>query len=152
MCDETLKVDGSKCDNITVTPSTENGKPTVKIKLENDLLNQFSDKPLTEDPDKVKGKLENLIAYLKSGRFKKKVNSVAYKTGVPPKQVAQGVVSKAFGVVGDILGIAVDTINATLNGLVDLLASILHAGIDLITKVVNGVCRIITFNQTACSE
>jgi hypothetical protein len=146
---ETMKVDGSKCINVKVTPSTE-GAPNVEIETD-DFLNQFSDKPLTEDPNAEK-KLNSIIGYLKSSRFKKKVNSEAYKTGVPPKQVAQGVISKAFGIVGDILGIAVDTVSCTLNGLVDLLSNILHRGIDLVTKVVNGICRIVTFNQTACAS
>ena len=109
---ETMKVDGSKCINVKVTPSTE-GTPNVEIEAD-DFLNQFSDKPLTEDPN-AKKKLNSIIGYLKSNRFKKKVNSEAYKTGVPPKKVAQGVISKAFGIVGDILGIAVDTVSCTLN-------------------------------------
>lgn len=149
MEDETMKVDGSKCINVKVTPLTE-GTPNVEIEAD-DFLNQFSDKPLTEDPN-AKKKLNSIIGYLKSNRFKKKVNSEAYKTGVPPKKVAQGVISKAFGIVGDILGIAVDTVSCTLNGLVDLLSNILHRGIDLVTKVVNGICRIVTFNQTACAS
>lgn len=146
---ETMKVDGSKCINVKVTPSIE-GTPNVEIEAD-DFLNQFSDKPLTEDPN-AKKKLNSIIGYLKSSRFKKKVNSEAYKTGVPPKKVAQGVISKAFGIVGDILGIAVDTVSCTLNGLVDLLSNILHRGIDLVTKVVNGICRIVTFNQTVCAS
>lgn len=146
---ETMKVDGSKCINVKVTPSIE-GTPNVEIEAD-DFLNQFSDKPLTEDPN-AKKKLNSIIGYLKSSRFKKKVNSEAYKTGVPPKKVAQGVISKAFGIVGDILGIAVDTVSCTLNGLVDLLSNILHRGIDLVTKIVNGICRVVTFNQTACAS
>lgn len=150
--EETMKVDGSKCVNVTVEPLTTDGKiPTVEVKAD-DFLNQFSDEPLTEDPN-AKGKLKSIISYLKSNKFKKKVNSEAYKTGVPPRRIAQGIISKAFGIVGDILGIAVDTISCTLNGLVDLLSGILHKGIDLITKVVNGLCRIVTFNQTAsCTD
>ena len=153
MCidEESMKIDGSKCINITVTP-TEN-IPTVEIKAD-EFLNQFSDEPLTKNPDeeeKAKGRLKSMIAYLKSDRFKKKVNSEAYKTGIPPKQVAKGVISKAFGIIGDILGIAVNTVSYTLNGLIDLLSSILHSGINLITKVVNGLCRVVTFNQTACA-
>ena len=143
---ETMKVDGSKCINVKVMPSTE-GTPNVEIEAD-DFLNQFSDKPLTEDPN-AKKKLNSIIGYLKSSRFKKKVNSEAYKTGVPPKKVAQGVISKAFGIVGDILGIAVDTVSCTLNGLVDLLSNILHRGIDLVTKIVNGICRVVSFNAEA---
>lgn len=150
--DENVKVNGAECINVTVTPIENNGTPpTVEIKAD-DFLNQFSDEPLTEDPEKAKHKLSSIISYLKSGRFKKKVNSEAYKTGIPPKKIAQGVISKAFGIVGDILGIVVDTVSCTLNGLVDLLSNILHSGINLITRVVNGLCRIVTFNQTVCAK
>lgn len=148
--DENVKVNGAECINVTVTPIENNGTPIVEIKAD-DFLNQFSDEPLTEDPEKVKHKLSSIISYLKSGRFKKKINSEAYKTGIPPKKIAQGVISKAFGIVGDILGIAVNTVSCTLNGLVDLLSNILHSGINLITRVVNGLCRIVTFNQTVCA-
>ena len=148
--DENVKVNGAECINVTVTPIENNGTPTVEIKAD-DFLNQFSDEPLTEDPEKAKHKLSSIISYLKSGRFKKKVNSEAYKTGIPPRKIAQGVISKAFGIVGDILGIVVDTVSCTLNGLVDLLSNILRSGINLITRVVNGLCRIVTFNQTVCA-
>ena len=138
---------------VNVAPDPKDTFASIGYNDENagGFLNQFSDKPLTEDPN-AKKKLNSIIGYLKSNRFKKKVNSEAYKTGVPPKKVAQGVISKAFGLVGDILGIAVDTVSCTLNGLVDLLSNILHRGIDLVTKVVNGICRIVTFNQTACAS
>ena len=128
-------INGDSCINVKVTP------------VDDEFINQFSDEPLTEDPDKTK--LSDIISYLKSNRFKKKVNSIAYKTGIPPKQIAKGVISKAFGIVGDILGIAIDTVSCTLSGLVDLLSNVLHKGIDLITKVVRGLTRIVTFNQTA---
>ena len=137
-------ITGSDCINITVTPTTT---------VENDeFLEQFSDEILTEDPEaeaQAKKKVSSIINYLKSGRFKKKVNSEAYKQGIPPRRVAQGVISKAFGIIGDILGIAVNTVSQTLNGLIDILSAVLHSGVNLLTKLVNGLCRIVTFNQTA---
>lgn len=153
MENEVTKVNGTDCINVTITPltnETSNIEVETNVETNDEFLNQFSDEPLTEDPN-AKKKLNSIIGYLKSSRFKKKVNSEAYKTGVPPKKVAQGVISKAFGIVGDILGIAVDTVSCTLNGLVDLLSNILHRGIDLVTKIVNGICRVVTFNQTACA-
>jgi hypothetical protein len=150
MCGESIKVNGSECINITVNPTNES-EPTVTIETD-EFLNQFSDEPLTEDPEKAKNKLSKLISYLKSSRFSKKVNSEAYKTGIPPRQVAKGAIMKAFGILGDILGIAVHTVSHTLNGLVDLLSDVLHMGINLITKAVDGLCRILTFNQTACAS
>lgn len=147
--EEKIKINGADCINVTVTPVTE-GQPTPTVEVKADeFLNQFSDEPLTEDPDaEAQGKLKSIIDYLKSDTFVKDVNRKAYKTGEPPKQVAKSAIAKAFGLVGDILGIAVDTVNCTLNGLIDLLASVLHKGVDLISRLVSGLCRIITFNQT----
>lgn len=154
MNSEGVKINGSDCINVTVTPVTENsnGIPTVEVKAD-DFLNKFSDKPLTEDPDKeAKGKLKSIISYLKSDTFEKDVNRKAYRTGEPPKKVAKNAIAKMFGIVGDILGIAVDTVSCTLNGLIDLLSNILHSGVNLIARVVNGLCRVITFNQTVCAN
>ena len=138
---ETVNVNGADCTNIKVTPVNGNA---------DDFLNKFSDKPLTEDPDKNKAKLNNFISYFKSKEFEKDVNRKAYKTGKAPREVAQGAISKAFGIVGDVLGIAVDTVDQTLHGLINLLSTVLHSTIDLITRVVDGLCRIVTFNKTCC--
>lgn len=151
MYEEGMPINGSQCINVTVTPveNPTQGIPTVEVKTD-DFLNQFSNEPLTEDPEQVEGKkkLKSLISYLKSDRFKKKVNSEAYKTGIPPRQIAKGFIAKAFGVIGDILGIAIDAVNYTLNSLVDMLSNILHSGINLISRIANGIYRIFTFNQT----
>lgn len=137
---DTIKVNGSECINVTVTPVTQ---PT-----NDDFLNKFSNEPLTEDPQ-AKKKLKNMISYLNSERFENKINEEAYKNGIPPRRLAKGIVSKALGVVGDILGIVVNTASCTLSGLIELLHSVLQKGIGLITRILNGVCRIVTFNQTA---
>ena len=150
--EENIKVSGAECINVTVTPVNAPNAPVVETTVNaDDFLNKFSDKPLTEDPDKAKAKLKGIINYLKSDRFEKRVNREAYKQGKSPKQVAQNAISKAFGIAGDILGIAVDTVNHTLNGLVDMLSNTLHGAINLITRLANSLCRIITFNQTACA-
>ena len=137
---ENMSINGAECINVKVTPVSD------------DFLNKFSDTPLTEDPDKKEAtdKLKRFIDYFKSETFEKDVNRKAYKTGKAPKEVAQGAISKAFGVVGDVLGIAVDTVDQTLHGLINLLSTVLHSAVDLITRVVNGLCRIITFNKTCC--
>lgn len=148
---ESVKVSGADCINVTVTPVNTTDTPVVeaKVNVNDDFLDKFSDEPLTEDPEKAKKKLKGLINFLKSDKFEDRVNREAYKRGIPPKQVAKNCISKAFGIVGDILGIAVDTANYSLNGLIDLLTGILHGAVNLITRVVNALCRIITFNQTA---
>ena len=137
---DTIKVNGSECTNVIATPVTQ--------PVDDELLNKFSNEPLTEDPQ-AKKKLNTLISYLNSERFENKVNEEAYRTGIPPRQLAKGIVSKAFGIIGDILGIVVNTASCTLSGLIDLLHSILQKGVGLITRVFNGICRIVTFNQTA---
>ena len=143
---ESMSINGADCINIKVTP-VNNAKA-------DEFLKKFSDKPLTEDPDKTekeaKDKLKKFIDYFKSDAFEKDVNRKAYKTGETPRQVAQNAISKAFGIVGDILGIVTDTANHTLHGLINLLATALHSAVDLITRVVDGLCRVVTFNQTCC--
>lgn len=147
MDEEEVKVNGAniKIESIKVT---QNPKELEESEIDEDeFLEQFSDEPLTEDPNRFR--LKSIIDYLKSKSFVKDINRQAYKTGIPPKQIAKGAISKAFGIVGDILGVTVGTVNHTLNGLVDLLSSLLHSAINLVTRLVNGLCRIITFNQTA---
>lgn len=148
---ETAKV---KTVTMTMTPVDDNENiVNNNVQTDDDLLNKFSNTPLTEDPDKVKeakGKLQKFIEYFKSESFVKDVNRYAYKTGEAPRVVAKNTIAKAFGIVGDLLGIAVSTVSCTLHGLIDLLQSVLHSAVDLITRVVNGLCRIVTFNQTNC--
>jgi len=149
---ETVKVSGADCINVTVTPIDATADTPVveaKVEVNDEFLNKFSDEPLTEDPAKAKRKLKNLIKFLKSDKFEDRVNREAYKRGIPPKQVATNAISKAFGIVGDILGIAVDTVNHTLNGLITMLTDILHGTVNMITRAVNALCRILTFNQSA---
>lgn len=139
--------------NITIEPVVANDEPVadIKVEVQDDFLNKFSDEPLTDEAiteEEAKNKLKKFIDYFKSSQFEKKVNSEARKTGLPPRQIAKNAIAKAFGIVGDVLGVAVDTVNFTLNGLIDLLSSIMHKTIDIITNVVRGLCRIVTFNQT----
>ena len=145
MCVENVKVNGADCINVTVTP--------ISNDKADEFLNKFSDKPLTEDPEKekiAKEKLNKFIKYFKSDAFEKDVNRQAYKTGKAPREVAKNAITKAFGLVGDILGIAVDTVDCTLHGLINLLSVALHSAVSLITRIVDGLCRIVTFNQTCC--
>jgi hypothetical protein len=117
---------------------------------EDEFLKQFSDKPVTEDPDKKgRDKLKGIIKYLKSKEFKKDVDRVSFETGKPPREVAHGVISKAFGIVGDILGIVVKTAEQTMNGLINLLSNILQSGVSLLANLAEALCRIVTFNKTA---
>ena len=150
--EELIVIDGSECPTVKAESKKTNSNKENIAEEEDDFFDNFSDEVLEEDPDKkAKTKLQAVIAYLKSSRFVKKINSVAYKKGIPPKQVAKGVIGKAFGIVGDILGIAVNTISSTLNGLIDLLHSVLKKGVEIITRVVSGICSIVTFNQTVCN-
>lgn len=152
MLQEEFKVTNENCINVTATPATEDAVETINIDLdlkEDDFLNQFSSEPLLQDPMRAKSKIKNLISFLTSKGFANKVNSVAYKTGIPPQQIAKGFISRAFGTVSDILGITIDVIHATLSSLINLLYIVLQKGIDIITAVLRGMSKIITFNQTA---
>lgn len=149
--EEQINVNGNTCSNVTVEPVTEKMKAKIaNIELgEDDFLKQFSDKPLEANPEQAKAKLNGFMKYLKSQKFVDKINAEAMKTGIPPKKLAKGFISKAIGTLGDVLGIAIGTVQMTLNGLLDLIHCILGKGIDIIMNAFRGLVRIVTFNQTA---
>jgi len=87
--------------------------------------------------------------YIKSPKFKSDLNEKSQKYDIPPKQLAKSFFLKIFGILGDIVGIAINTACNLADTAVNILASILHGGIELINKAVNAVGRIFTLNQTA---
>lgn len=86
--------------------------------------------------------------YVGSDRFKNDVNEKAEKYKVPPKQVAKNFFLKVLGIIGDILGIVVNTACSIIDTAVTLLATLLHGTVSVIGKAGNGLVSIITMNQT----
>lgn len=149
--DENVSINGSNCSNVIVEPTKETAKVIAETTedISDDFLNEFSDEPLEVDPEKAVSRLKGFVNFLKSDTFKNKINSAAYKKGIPPRKLAHGFISKTIGTLGDVLGIGIETIRMTLNGLLDLLHSILKSGLNIIMNAVQGLARMITFNQSA---
>jgi len=148
--EENISVEGNTCENVKVTPSN-NSEPVIEVSIskDDDFLKQFSDKPFNVNPEEAKKKVKSFMNYIQSDRFKNTVNAVAYEKGVAPRELAHSFLGKAIGTIGDVLGIATNTIHVTVNGLLDLLNLVLKKSVDIIIGVANALIRIITFNQTA---
>lgn len=144
-----------KVSNVIVTPATE-----IRNELKEDLidtakavkdsLNSFSDDIASEGPEvkKARGFLQDFTKYIKSETFKKEINDTAKKYNVPPKKLAEGFFAKALGTIGDVLGIAINCVGNTGHMLVNLLATIIHGGVDIIINVANALVRMVTLNKT----
>lgn len=150
--DEDIRVNGSDCKNVKVEP--------VKVDVNtvtatDDFLKKFSDKPLTDNPDlakNAKDMLHGFAKFINSDKFADKVNTCALKTGIPPRQIASGFISKTAGILGDVLGITVDVIHTTIQGILDLIYTVLSKGIEVIMSAARGLVRIVTFNKTAVTD
>jgi len=86
--------------------------------------------------------------YIGSKEFKNDVNEKAEKYKVPPKQIAKNFFLKVLGIIGDILGIVVNTVTSIIDTAVSLLATLLHGAVCVVNKVGNGLASIVTLNQT----
>jgi len=86
--------------------------------------------------------------YIGSNNFKKDLKEKSEKYGVPAKQLAKNFFLKILGIIGDILGIVVNTVCSIVDTAVSLLSTLLHGAVDVIGKVANGIVGIVTLNQT----
>jgi hypothetical protein len=135
-------MDESKVLNVTIgTPVTSDP-----------ILDQFSDEPIIQPTEKevkeAKSFLKNVQSYIKSEKFVKDCNAKAMQTGQSPKKVATTYIGKVAGIIGDGLGMAVDTVNIGAVGLIDLISTLLTKAVNLICNIVRGIIRTVTFNRT----
>lgn len=90
--------------------------------------------------------------YIGSKKFADDVNEKAEKYQVPPKQIAKNFFLKVLGIIGDILGIVVNTVCNIIDTAISLLSTLLHGAVSVIGKAGNGVARLVSLNQTnACA-
>lgn len=139
-------MDESKILNVTVgTPITQE-KPVDPIleKLSDELIQQ----PTKEEEKKAKTFLKDVQSYLKSDKFIDDCNERAKKTGESPKKVAITYIGKVAGIIGDGLGMAIDTVNIGAVGLIDLISTLLTKAVNVICNIVRGIISTITFNRT----
>jgi hypothetical protein len=96
----------------------------------------------------AKGFFKKFSNYIGSKDFENAVNEKAEKYNVPPKQIAKNFFLKVLGIIGDILGIVVNTVCSIIDTAVSLLATLLHGTVSVIGKAGNGLVSVVTMNQT----
>jgi len=102
----------------------------------------------THEEKSAKNFFQNFSDYIGSQSFKNSVNEKAEKYNIPPKQVAKNFFLKVLGIIGDVLGIVVNTVCNIVDTAITIMATLLHAGVSIIAKAGNAVTSVITLNQT----
>lgn len=144
--------------NVGSTPSEPISKPIIE-ESENvesftqqfkDLFEAFSESIPNNSHEAKSSKdfFKQFTNYVGSQEFTDQVNEKAEKYKVPPKQIAKNFFFKVLGIIGDILGIVINTACSILDTAVSLLATLLHGAVSVIGKVGNGLVSIVTCNQT----
>ena len=93
--------------------------------------------------DTIKGFMD----YLQSGKFKEDVNINAQRYNVSPKRLADTFLEKVLVTIGDVLGIAVNTVGNIAHTIVNILSSVLNSGITLIENVGNSIANMVSLNK-----
>lgn len=102
----------------------------------------------TEQSKKTKNVFKKFSEYIGSKQFADDVNEKAEKYKVPPKQIAKNFFLKVLGIIGDILGIVVNTVCSIIDTAISLFATLLHGAVTVIGKAGNGLARLVSLNQT----
>lgn len=125
---------------------------TASSVVNDPILSKLSDEPIVQPTKKEEKEarkfLKDVQDYLKTDKFINDCNKKAMRTGETPLKVAQTYIGKVAGIIGDGLGMAVDTVNIGAIGLIDLISTLLTKAIDVICNIVRGIVRTVTFNRT----
>ena len=141
-------MDENKVLNVTI------GSPvnaTASNVANDPILNKLSDKhiqPTKEEEKEARKFLKDVQDYLKTDKFISDCNKRAQRTGETPLKVAQSYIGKVAGIIGDGLGMAVDTAEIGAIGLIDLISTLLTKAVSLICSIVKGIVRTVTFGRT----
>lgn len=116
-----------------------------------DIFNKFSEEIPNESGEakKAKGWFRSFMRYVSSPQFENDVNAKAQKYHVPPKQVAKNFFLKVLGILGDVLGIVINTVGNVADIFINVLSTIAHGVVDVVVKAGNALARVVSFNQTA---
>lgn len=146
MPEETINVESIPCEQCI--PEEEDVKDfTAQFK---GLFDAFTEQipNNTHEAKSAKGFFKKFSDYIGSKDFENAVNEKAEKYNVPPKQIAKNFFLKALGIIGDILGIVVNTVCSIIDTGITLLATLLHGTVSVIGKAGNGLVSVVTMNQT----
>lgn len=86
--------------------------------------------------------------YIGSNGFKEELNRKSEETKIPAKELATNFFLKVLGIIGDILGIVVNTVCNIVDTAIHLLSIVLHGAVDVVSKLANGIISVVTLNQT----
>lgn len=128
---------------------TVNPTPDPTIEEFSNMFNTFADNLGNAGQAENAGFFKRFADYINSKAFNDNVNQKAEKYKIPPKQLAKGFILKVLGIIGDILGIVVNTVTNIADLAVNLLSQLLHGTVEVVNKVANGIVSVITCNQTA---
>jgi hypothetical protein len=87
-------------------------------------------------------------SYIGSKQFKDDVNEKAEKYKVPPKQIAKNFFLKVLGIIGDILGIVINTVCNIIDMAITVLSTLAKGCVTAVNRVANGIASAVTLNQT----
>lgn len=117
------------------------------------VLEGFSEEvPCGEKEKKAMGFLNQLKSYMHSAEFKKDIEEASVRHGIPPKQLARNFFTKALGIVGDILGIAISAVCNAGHMIVNIASTIANGIIELISSIGHAIASMVTFNQTCVAH
>ena len=131
-----------------IEPIEKEEKVEDFAKTFSDMFNAFADSIPNNKEASSKNIFKRFADYIGSKRFTDDVNAKAEKYKIPPKQLAKNFFFKVLGIIGDILGIVVNTACSIVDTAVSLLANLLHGAVEVIAKVGNAITSVVTCNQT----
>ena len=118
-----------------------------------DILNQFDDENDSEEAKEAKGVFKKFLGYVSSNAFKKDVEEVAEKYHTSPRQLAKGYITKALGILGDILNTVISTAGNIMDTIVNVISVIAHGAVDVLVRAGKALANLVSLNQTnnACA-
>jgi hypothetical protein len=133
-----------------VEPISEPADETENLtKTFSDFVNAMVDAlPESEENTEKKNFFRRFCDYIKSEKFDATLEEKAEKYKVPKKQIAKNFFLKVLGIIGDALGIVIDTVCNIASTLLALIAKLLNSAICVVNKAMNGLASLITLNQT----
>lgn len=107
--------------------------------------------PAQEPAPEVKASkfLSGFLEKIASQEFEQECEEVGKQLNLPKQVVAKNFLMRCLGVIGDCLGIAIETTRGFVHGLIRIISWVLTQSVNVICNVAHGLARFITLNQTA---
>lgn len=141
-------------ETVQATPVGEQTSETLETDGLIDAFKEAFDKVADGMATNMEGekKKENIFKrfanYIGSKEFKEDLNEKSEKYKVPPKELAKTFFGKVLALLGDALGIVVNTACSIVDTLVSVVSTILHSAVDIVAKAGNALSSLISCNKT----